>query len=190
MRTTTGFLVASTLFVLGASSPAGAQAPAERTGADFWRWALADVREDESRAPVRATRSGSGPAFCRTGVGHPVHGRAWCLRKGFGLGPVPWARARLDGVRLGESDRPRRFDGRLGSRALAAILGEEVLERLLDRAGVDASTSFLNGRWQEAAGRPEARVLQLRVVDRPLAEITDLDADGRADAVLVYRPGG
>lgn len=28
-----------------------------------------------------------GPAFCRSGQGHPVHGRRWCIEKGFGLGP-------------------------------------------------------------------------------------------------------
>ena len=26
------------------------------------------------------------PSFCRSGAGHPVHGRSWCLDKGFGLG--------------------------------------------------------------------------------------------------------
>ncbi len=31
-------------------------------------------------------RDSNGPAFCRSGSGHPVHGRAWCLEKGFGLG--------------------------------------------------------------------------------------------------------
>lgn len=31
-------------------------------------------------------RRGRGPSFCRSGAGHPVHGRRWCLRKGFGLG--------------------------------------------------------------------------------------------------------
>ncbi|MGH7551178.1 MAG: hypothetical protein ACREK3_10605 [Gemmatimonadota bacterium] len=29
---------------------------------------------------------GRGPAFCRSGAGHPVWGRSWCLEKGFGLG--------------------------------------------------------------------------------------------------------
>ncbi|HET6343168.1 MAG TPA: hypothetical protein VFG78_13405 [Gemmatimonadota bacterium] len=33
----------------------------------------------------RAHRGG-GPKFCRTGAGHPVFGRRWCLEKGFGLG--------------------------------------------------------------------------------------------------------
>lgn len=29
---------------------------------------------------------GNGPPFCRSGAGHPVHGRRWCLEKGWGLG--------------------------------------------------------------------------------------------------------
>ena len=33
----------------------------------------------------RARRVG-GPSFCRSGAGHPVFGRRWCLEKGFGLG--------------------------------------------------------------------------------------------------------
>jgi hypothetical protein len=33
----------------------------------------------------RADR-GRGPSFCRSGAGHPVFGRRWCLEKGFGLG--------------------------------------------------------------------------------------------------------
>jgi hypothetical protein len=26
------------------------------------------------------------PSFCRNGSGHPVHGRRWCIEKGYGLG--------------------------------------------------------------------------------------------------------
>lgn len=33
-----------------------------------------------------AARRGNGPAFCRSGAGHPVFGRRWCVEKGFGLG--------------------------------------------------------------------------------------------------------
>lgn len=29
---------------------------------------------------------GRAPAFCRSGAGHPVYGRRWCLEKGFGIG--------------------------------------------------------------------------------------------------------
>lgn len=190
MRNTTPQLVLAALLVLGVPAAAAAQAPGSGTGADFWRWALAELgdRREGVRAPVRAARGGPGPAFCRSGVGHPVKGRAWCLRKGFELGPVPWIRVPLGDVRLGESERRPRPDGRLGSGDLSGILGDEVLRRLLERAEMDASVSFLNGRWQEGAGSPDARILQVRLVDRPLAEISDLDADGRADVVLLYKP--
>lgn len=189
MRTTTAILVLTTLIVVGAPSAAAAQEAGPVTAADFWRWALDEVREGgDVEAPVRAAGPAAAPPYCRSGLGHPVHGRAWCRRQGFAPGPLPWVRARLADVRLSESERPRRFDGRLGTRDLAAILGEDVLRRLLDEAGIDASVSFLNGRWQDGVAGPDARVLQIRVVDRPLAEINDLDADGRAEAVLLYRP--
>jgi hypothetical protein len=42
----------------------------------------------ERRFPVTVERGG-GPAFCRSGAGHPVWGRDWCLEKGFGLGTRP-----------------------------------------------------------------------------------------------------
>src|SRR3569832_970707 len=29
---------------------------------------------------------GGAPAVCRSGAGHPVYGRSWCVEKGFGLG--------------------------------------------------------------------------------------------------------
>jgi Ni/Co efflux regulator RcnB len=34
----------------------------------------------------RQQQAGGGPAFCRSGSGHPVFGRQWCREKGFGLG--------------------------------------------------------------------------------------------------------
>ena len=34
----------------------------------------------------RQNRRGNGPPFCRSGAGHPVHGRRWCIEKGWGLG--------------------------------------------------------------------------------------------------------
>lgn len=195
MRTTTVKLFLSMLLVFGAPAAVAAQAPGDGATGDFWRWALDEVRgerQEREAMPAAAgpARSGGGPAFCRSGVGHPVHGRDWCRRKGFDPGSLPWVRVPLEDVRLGKSERPRRFDGRLGPRDLADILGQGVLRRLLERAGVDASPSFLNGRWQEGIAAADARVLQVRAVDRPLAEINDLDGDGRVDAVLLYRPGG
>lgn len=41
--------------------------------------------DDDIRRRLRG-RNGHGPPFCRSGAGHPVHGRAWCLEKGWGLG--------------------------------------------------------------------------------------------------------
>lgn len=43
----------------------------------------------DERRPVRRARvgrRGKGPKFCRSGAGHPVHGRSWCVQKGLGLG--------------------------------------------------------------------------------------------------------
>jgi hypothetical protein len=33
-----------------------------------------------------AKGNGNGPAFCRSGEGHPVHGRQWCRDKGWDVG--------------------------------------------------------------------------------------------------------
>ncbi len=47
-----------------------------------WEWENRRRRGDVygGNAPRKA-----GPPFCQNGEGHPVHGRAWCLEKGFGL---------------------------------------------------------------------------------------------------------
>jgi hypothetical protein len=41
-----------------------------------------DVWETQQRG--KAVRD-QGPPFCRNGQGHPVHGRQWCVDKGYGL---------------------------------------------------------------------------------------------------------
>lgn len=125
-----------------------------------------------------------GPPFCRSGVGHPVHGRRWCLEKGFGLGDSPWRWVELGDIVLG--DRPG-ADGRLGPDDLAGVLGREALEEVLGRAGVDERAG-VTGRW--ARPGDGARVLQLRSGARPVAELNDLDGDGRVDAALVFGHGG
>lgn len=51
------------------------------------------VDPDRGDHRVRTNRRGNAPKFCRTGAGHPVHGRRWCVEKGFGLGDRPlWER--------------------------------------------------------------------------------------------------
>lgn len=45
------------------------------------------VGRDDIRNRYRLNqRRGNGPPFCRNGQGHPVHGRQWCIDKGWGLG--------------------------------------------------------------------------------------------------------
>lgn len=41
-----------------------------------------DALAKNGRGTARGER-GNGPAFCRSGAGHPVHGRAWCRDKGW-----------------------------------------------------------------------------------------------------------
>jgi hypothetical protein len=46
-------------------------------------------RDDFAWFPVR----NDGPAFCRSGAGHPVWGLQWCLNKGYAVGrPGTWFR--------------------------------------------------------------------------------------------------
>jgi hypothetical protein len=51
-------------------------------------------------APLNDRVNGGAPSFCRSGAGHPVWGRQWCLDKGFGLGAeqnVRWGTTRSVG---------------------------------------------------------------------------------------------
>ena len=186
--------VAGLLFV----APEGASA---QDG--WWDWALREVvqardgridgRLDERldgriirTDRVREQRTSRGPKFCQNGRGHPVHGRAWCVEKGFGtgsLGPVVWEERGWEDVVLGTPRYPQRTT-RLDRRGLLDILGDVVLGRLESQRRVDGRR--LSGRWLAPTGR--ARVLQIRAGSIPVAELSDLNGDGRVDAVLVPRP--
>ena len=48
------------------------------------------------------------PSFCRSGAGHPVHGREWCVQKGFGLGGRSYVH--YDSYRHRTYDRHRSYD--------------------------------------------------------------------------------
>jgi len=56
-------------------------------------------RDDRDRGDDRVRYEGNrdvrGPAFCRSGAGHPVHGRSWCVNKGFGLGNDQYRDSRI-----------------------------------------------------------------------------------------------
>lgn len=133
-------------------------------------------RQARSEAP--------GPAFCRSGEGHPVFGRRWCLQKGFRLGDDVWRRRDVGDVLLGGADERERAE----DPDLVEILGDVILGRLREASGLDGRR-HLAGRWVRSSSG-DARVLQLRSGARPVAELTDLEGDGRVDVVLIAEPDG
>ena len=139
----------------------------------------------------RDVRRGGGPPFCRSGRGHPVHGVQWCREKGWAVGvdrrDRRWdRRSGLEGVILDRDRGPilRQSRTELDRRDVLGILGEAALLRLTRAAGLDRRAP-ISGRWLEPTDR--AGVLQLRSGRVPLAELSDVDGDGRVDAVLFPR---
>ena len=145
-------------------------------------------RDDDSRASSRADGDRKGPAFCRSGAGHPVHGRQWCRDKGFGLGSgsaIRWEdRGWEDVILRAPRDRERR-SGTVDRGGLIDILGDVVYGRLLNENRRVGGSDPLTGRWLNPGG--VADVLQIRSGGVAVAELSDLDGDGRVDAVLVPR---
>ena len=76
-------LAAALVLTIAATSDAWAQGRGRRASSDRDGRLVIVLDTDLFRSQSRASR---GPSFCRSGAGHPVHGRRWCLRKGFGLG--------------------------------------------------------------------------------------------------------
>lgn len=175
----------------------------------WWSWALERILAGDRRAtpselrvildgePERARRGppgrdrgrqarseAPGPAFCRTGEGHPVFGRRWCLQKGFRLGDDVWRRGDIGDVLLGDAGGRERAE----DPDLVEILGDVILGRLREASGLDGRRELV-GRWVRSSSG-DARVLQLRSGARPVAELTDLEGDGRVDVLLIARPDG
>lgn len=145
-------------------------------------------RDRRVRYDDRGTRKqGKGPAFCRSGAGHPVHGRRWCVEKGFGLGggrahDMRWERRYWDDVVFGPRWHRAR-GGYVDGRVLVDVVGRRVYGRLdimRRRMGVRYA---LTGRWIRPRGG--ALVLQVRAGPMAVAELSDMDGDGRVDVVLV-----
>jgi hypothetical protein len=138
----------------------------------FWRVVTMDDR----------VRNGS-PAFCRSGAGHPVWGRQWCLDKGFGLGSV-------NNVRWGRTVDPvdvvlqrRVTTGDLTRDILLGVLGDVAFNRLATHALTLGYVEPLSGRW---IGEPTGpQVLVVSSGRAPVAELVDLNRDGRADLMYV-----
>ena len=132
---------------------------------------------------AKETQKKGAPSFCRSGAGHPVWGRQWCIDKGFGLGDdqgVRWGRAvDLNNVVF----RSQPTTSILARDVLLGVLGDVVFNRLATHAITLGLAEPLAGRW---IGEPVGpRVLLLTSGDRPVAEIVDVNRDNRAEMLVV-----
>lgn len=144
-------------------------------------------RRDDRRVYGRDRRLGGGPPFCRNGRGHPVHGMSWCRQKGWdrhGRGRVVWDRRGGWGDIILRNRARYRHGGLIDRSGLVDILGDVILARLVRDARYDRDDP-VTGRWLSPYGR--GSVLQVRSGTRPVAELSDVDGDGRVDAVLMPR---
>lgn len=152
----------------------------DRRDRDNDRWRYGDW--DSRRWEVYRKGNGNGPAFCRSGAGHPVHGREWCLRKGHGLGRsanIRWDRVRWDDVIFRRTSSRSNVFGR---DVLVDILGRGVYDRLDARRRGLGVREPLSGRWDYLDGRS---VLLVNAGRYPIAELIDGNRDRRVDLVLV-----
>jgi hypothetical protein len=127
------------------------------------------------------------PAFCRSGAGHPVWGREWCLDKGFGLGRSndrTWSRT----TDVGDIVWGRTTDNdRLERRTIEDIVGDIVFGRLALHALSLGFDEPLVGRWVAEPQGP--RLLVIDSGDEPVAEFVDLNRDDRVDVLYVTHYG-
>ena len=145
-----------------------------------------DWDEDDDRGILGKTsgshgKKGKGPKFCRNGNGHPVHGREWCVYKGFGLGNdlgVWERRGCLVDIML---PSPRRRNNDLGGSVLDDILGDVILGRLNTQARRMNADGPLFGRMNNDSE------LRIFAGSTPIARFVDTDGDRRADAVYLRR---
>lgn len=131
----------------------------------------------------------NGPKFCQSGAGHPVHGRQWCRDKGYDVRrdrrDVYWEDRGWEDIILRAPRRTDRRGGIVDNGGLIDVLGDIVFRRVDGERRRLGGREPLTGRWMSPAGG--ARVLQIRSGSLPVAELTDLDGDGRIDAALVPR---
>lgn len=127
-------------------------------------------------------RPGDGsPAFCRSGEGHPVWGREWCIEKRFGLGGdgVLWSRGTVDDVVFDR--RPDR--DRLDRGSLIDVVGDVVFNRLALHALSLGYDQPLSGAWVADPQGPQ--LVRIYSGDRPVAELVDTDRDDRVEVLYV-----
>ena len=133
--------------------------------------------------PANDQVNAGAPSFCRSGAGHPVWGRQWCLDKGFGLGStqnVRWGTTRD----IGDIVFGRRVSsGTLTRDVLLNLLGPVAFDRLALHAVTLGYTDPLTGVWHSEATGPD--VLFVNSGNSPIAELVDTNRDGHPELMLV-----
>jgi hypothetical protein len=133
--------------------------------------------------PVNDGVRDGAPSFCRSGEGHPVWGRQWCLDKGFGLGTQQnryWGTTRD----LGDLVFVRQVTpGTLARDALLSLIGPIAFDRLALHALSLGYTDPLTGAWYTEGTGPN--LLRVSSGSWPIAELVDTNRDRRADLMLV-----
>ena len=125
-------------------------------------------------------RLGNGPPFCRNGQGHPTKGRAWCEQKGW-VGNTTWAREGWGDVVFGGGVPSQ--ERTVGQGGIGGVLGNIILGRLTSFGRSAGLAGSMDGRWIPLSSG--GTVLQVRMGGVPIAELADLNRDGRADMVLL-----
>jgi hypothetical protein len=128
------------------------------------------------------------PAFCRSGAGHPVWGRQWCLDRGFGIGSrhgTIWSRAPVQDVifRRGYYDRDR-----LAREVLIGVIGDVVFNRLAVHALSMGMHDPLYGTWVAAPDPGAPRIMHVYSGDVVVAEFVDTNRNDRADVIWILQP--
>jgi hypothetical protein len=152
------------------------------------------LKDDDARnlgawrvAPLNDNTDAGAPSFCRSGAGHPVWGRQWCIDKGFGLGSqgnLRWGRTNNVSDLRWNGDRGT---GSLTRDALLALLGPTAFNRLALHAVTLGLVDPIAGRWvTDASGQ---RVLLVSSGAAPVAELADYNNDSIVDLLLVALRG-
>ena len=147
---------------------------------------------DRDRWDRRDDRRGHGPAFCRDGRGHPVHGRSWCRDRGWDdryrwdprdrrdRGGDRWDRMSWEDVIF---DRPNYRQSTIGESLVRALLGDAVFNRIdAHRERNGFARGGYTGSWRQQGS---GHVLFVNNGGVPIAQLIDANGDGHAESVLL-----
>jgi hypothetical protein len=123
------------------------------------------------------------PSFCRSGAGHPVWGRQWCIDKGFGLGAendIRWATTPVSNIVFAQEPTTEQL---ITTAVLRQVLGATAFDRLATHAITLGLVNPLTATW---LGQPTgSRTLYVQSGTYPIAEFVDANRDGRPETMLV-----